>query len=185
MSLDDLRAVYDEYDGLRYPHLKATLAVLAFHANRETGRCCPSFETIGRETGVTARTAIRNVDALVAEEVLEKSSRRRRGGGGRFAANEYRIRMDRLTTPYRVTPTPCGAHDAPTDADDATGCRPRRPPADAGVTGRVGTVEEPGDLAARPVPAGPDDEPSEEVRAHRAAVLERNRELLKEKWAHA
>ena len=172
MSIEDMRTIFSEYDGTRRPHLKATLVSLAFHANRDTGRCCPSFETIGWETGVSARTAIRNVEALIALGILEKEAGRRQGKGGRFAPNSYRIHYDRLAH------TPYGAHDKPCDGHDATDWRTRHVPSDADVRGTLEPYEprdSPPDLPL----AGPVDEPSEEERARRKAVIEENHRILR------
>ena len=155
MSLEHLQNVYMHYDGIGRPHLKATLAALAFHAHRETGRCFPSFETIAHETGVTARTAMRNVEALIAEGVLEKVTGHRQGKGGRFAPNEYRVRRD------LVTPTPYGGYDTPCDMDDATLCRPGQAPCDTGVRGTEGTDIEPVAVPSDLSPTGPVVTPEE------------------------
>lgn len=62
----------------------AVLLVLSAHANRKSGSCTLSYETIAREIGATYRTAIRSIDRLEADGWIHVVR-----GGGKGRANKY------------------------------------------------------------------------------------------------
>lgn len=99
MSIEHIAAVLARYHGK--PHLKLTLLVLADSADSETGECWPSYDAIAGKSGVTKRTAIRNVSELVSQrviDVLDRGGFRTDPATGRqvFVSNVYRVRKDRL-----------------------------------------------------------------------------------------
>jgi len=76
MSISVMSAVIKRYGGK--PHLKLTLLILADRAS-DDGMCWPSYDEIAGKLGCSRRSAINNVNDLIASGLLEIIAK-----GGRF-----------------------------------------------------------------------------------------------------
>lgn len=67
--------------------------VLGRHADRYTGECWPSRETIAALAGCSRATVVRAVAELEAVGALERCGQRK-GGGGAWGTQMYQMLMD-------------------------------------------------------------------------------------------
>lgn len=107
-----MSAVIKRYGGK--PHLKLTLLILADRAN-DDGLCWPSYDEIAGKLGCSRRSAINNVNALIAADMLQiivrggrftdPQTKKHRGYSNRFAINVAAIEaLPLLYQPRRNSP---------------------------------------------------------------------------------
>ena len=100
MSVPRLKEIL-EIEGLTMLE-KHVLTLLAWHENEKTGQCCPSIETLARESGGSTRSVQRGLKELRAKGIIPDDHR-----GGRGRRTDYIIstrKGDKLTPfPKRVT----------------------------------------------------------------------------------
>lgn len=99
MSASIVGMVLDRYPGK--PHLKCTLLAIADGADSQSGVCNPSYERLAGQTNTNRRTAIRNVQALIDEgiiQLVDHGGFRNDPETGRqvFVSNAYRVNLEML-----------------------------------------------------------------------------------------
>lgn len=105
-------AVIKRYGGK--PHLKLTLLILADRAS-DDGYCWPSYDEIAGKLGCSRRSAINNVNALIAADLLQivakggrftdPQTKQHRGFSNRFVINVAAIEaLPLLYQPRRSSP---------------------------------------------------------------------------------
>lgn len=90
MSFRHVAAVLDHYPN--GDARKLVLIALAEQANEATWICWPSLERIAKRACISERHAMRTIDSLESESVIDVV----RGGRGRRRMNRYRVRFDVL-----------------------------------------------------------------------------------------
>lgn len=190
MSFRHVAAVLDHYPN--GDARKLVLIALAEQANEATWICWPSLERIAKRACISERHAIRTIDSLEDEAVIDVI----RGGRGRRRFNRYRVRFDVLKGMPSLVET-----DRP-DADPLGGFEPiascAQPVDNLGketrhgvtfVQEKVTPTSEKGDIAMSPEPeepeedllrAGPDDRPVDN--SHALAVIGGMVEDLTASW---
>ena len=107
-----MSAVIKRYGGK--PHLKLTLLILADRAS-DDGLCWPSYDELAGKLGCSRRSAINNVNALIAADMLQivvkggrftdPQTKKHRGYSNRFAINVAAIEaLPLLYQPRRNSP---------------------------------------------------------------------------------
>jgi hypothetical protein len=107
-----MSAVIKRYGGK--PHLKLTLLILADRAS-DDGYCWPSYDEIAGKLGCSRRSAINNVNALIAADLLQivakggrftdPQTKKHRGFSNRFVINVAAIEaLPLLYQPRRSSP---------------------------------------------------------------------------------
>jgi Helix-turn-helix domain len=112
-----VRAVFADED--LWGSDKSIAAFLAFHLNRETRTCFPSYSTIGRGLGINRSNARRSIRRLIARGYLRRERR------GRGQSNVYcpaggvvtmTTRVVTVTTPGVVTGDPLTSESLTSDS---------------------------------------------------------------------
>lgn len=115
MSFRHVAAVLDHYPN--GDARKLVLVALAEQANEATWICWPSVERLAKRACISERHALRTIDTLEEEGVIDVV----RGGRGRSRKNRYRIRFDALKRLPSLIDV-----DTP-EADPESGFEPLRP----------------------------------------------------------
>lgn len=95
------------------PVARLVLAALSNRADDDTGECFPGIETIARECGLSPRSVITYIAALIRNGYVIKQAMRRKDGARR--TNHYWVMCDRVPTPWHNPGTEETVNDA---ADD-------------------------------------------------------------------
>lgn len=88
MSIEAMQAVFRIPGEKLNGSSRMVLAVLAFHHNRDTGKLCPSQQTIAREAGISRMHLTRVLRSLTESGFLD-----RRSGKAAGQVNHYRISL--------------------------------------------------------------------------------------------
>lgn len=116
MSFRHVAAVLDHYPN--GDARKLVLVALAEQANEATWICWPSLERLAKRACISERHAIRTIDALEQEAVIDVI----RGGRGRRRNNRYRIRFDVLKAMPSLVDVDTPERDPLGGFEPLTGC---------------------------------------------------------------
>ena len=98
------------------------LHTLILHRNAQTGECFPTFATLAREMGASARTVKYSAARLVTAGLLTKGKRKTQNGDG----NAYALTLPAISADgATVAPTDCGTEGAIHDRRECN-LRPQR-----------------------------------------------------------
>lgn len=112
----------NEPDSGLNPGLFATLLALADAHRHKTRLCCPSMDTVAKQSYQGERTVYRQIDALEALGLVKRLERR--GKGGRRTSNEYLLRVDFPDGFPDDADEPPASEDAPQQPANLAGGQP-------------------------------------------------------------